>query len=241
VKAAIVCLILGCVSLSSAQRSSLRPSESINVQRLFKFSGTLGASHRTGLVVGASALRFAIYDEPDGGKARWQETKNVNVDALGRYTVLLGESALGGLPPELFTSRATYWLGVQAFGQPEEARVLLVESVQKVDPIAASSLISEGGIRYSASDRYLGLTLLVMFLVGAWIACGELRKWWKTHTERYGEPPFVELLRFIPSPDDLRRATQALRDPLSGKLRAICGRVQQSTQITESDQPKKAA
>jgi hypothetical protein len=170
----------------------------------------------------------------------------VNVDAQGRYTVLLGETAPEGLPAGLLTSGATYWLGVQSSGQPEEARVQLVESAEKVDPIAPSSLISEGASQHSASDRYLAKIVLVMFLVGAWIAYGELRKLWKTHTERYGEPPFVKLLRFIPSSDDLRRATQALRDLLSSKLRSIRGRVQQSAQTLDAqavniDQPKKAA
>jgi hypothetical protein len=247
VKVALVCLLLGFVSLSAAQGSSPRPSESINIQRLFKFSGNLASSHREGFVAGAGPLRLAIYNEPAGGKARWQETQNVNVDAQGRYTVLLGETAPEGFPAGLLTSGATYWLGVQASGQPEEARVQLVESAEKVDPIAPSSLIiSEERSRYSASDRNLALGLLIMFLVGAWIAYGELRKLWKTHTERYGEPPFVELFRFIPSSDDLRRATQALRDLLSSKLRSVRGRVQQSAQTLDAqtvdiDQPKKAA
>lgn len=72
-----------------------------------------------------------------------------------------------------------------------------------------------------ASDRYLAWIVSIMFLVGAWMACGELQKWWKTRTEQYGEPP-VNLLRFVPSPD---------------KLRSLRGRLQ----LVEGDRPKKAA
>jgi trimeric autotransporter adhesin len=214
VKATLVYLILACVSVSPAQEPSPNPRESVNVQRLLKFSGALTGSHRPGIGIGTVALHFTIYNESYGGKPYWQETVNVDVNAQGRYTVLLGETAVGGLPPSLLASRATHWLGVQASGQPEEARVLLVESAQKVDPVAPSSLIGERVSPYSASDRNLALILLIMFLVGSWIACGELRKWWKTHTEQYGEPP-VNLLRFVPSPDKLQRAAQLLQYPFS--------------------------
>jgi hypothetical protein len=56
------------------------------------------------------------------------ETQNVQLDALGRYSVLLGVSLPGGLPLDLFTTGKALWLGVQAQlpGQAEQPRVLLV-------------------------------------------------------------------------------------------------------------------
>jgi hypothetical protein len=241
VKATLVYVILACVSVSPAQESAPKPRESGNVQRLFKFSGALTGSHRQGIGIGTVALHFTIYNESYGGKPYWQETENVDVNAQGRYTVLLGETALGGLPPSLFASRATHWLGVQASGQPEEARVLLVESAQKVDPVSPRSLISERtASKYSASDRNLALIVLIMFLAGIPIGCGELRKCWKLHTEQYGEPP-INLLRFVPSSDKLRRGSELLRHSLSDRLRSIGGRLQHSTELIENDRPTKAA
>jgi hypothetical protein len=75
----------------------------------------------------------------------------------------------------------------------------------------------------AASDRHLAWIVSIMFLVGAWIAYGELRKWWKTHPERYGSPPLANLLRFVSSPGKPQRAAQY------------------SPQIVDSDRPKKAA
>jgi hypothetical protein len=177
----------------------------------------------------------------------------VNVDAHGGYTVLLGDTSLGGLPPDLFASSATHWIGVQAAGQPEGPRILLVElsPAHETDPISPSSLTSERASPISARDRNIALILLIMFLIGALMACGELRKWWKTRTEQYGEPP-VNLLRFVPTPDKLRRAAQVLREPLSDKLRSIRGRFERPTPTLDhstqsiaihidKDRPTKAA
>jgi hypothetical protein len=249
VKSTLVYFILGCVSLSLAQESSPGRSQSVNVQRLFKFSGTLTGSHRPGFVVGLVTLRFAMYNEPDGGKAYWQETQKVDADARGRYSVLLGETALGGLPADLFASPGSHWLGVQASDQPEQPRVRLVElpSARTADPISPSTSISEAPEQYNPTERRLALILFIMFLVGTGMACVELRKWWKTRTERYGEPPFANLLRFVPNPDRLRRAAQLLRVPLSDRVRSMGGRSQPSTQSIDidididNDRPTRAA
>lgn len=69
-KTFFVCLILGCLSLSSAQEAPPpRPNESVNIQRLFKFSGTLPGADRATFAVGPVALRFAIYNVAEGGEA----------------------------------------------------------------------------------------------------------------------------------------------------------------------------
>jgi hypothetical protein len=237
-----VSLLFGSVALCLAQEASPWSGESADVQRLFKFSGTLTDSHRTGFVGGVS-VRSTMYDQPDGGEAYWQETQNVRPDARGRYTVLLGETTLGGLPAEIFASRGRHWLEVRASGQPEQARILLVElpSTWKPDPISPSAPVSKRAILPSdPTERRLALILLIMFLGGASMAYGEVVKWWKTRAELYGEP-VTDPLSSVPSPDQAGHTTEMLRFPLAEKFRSIRGRFQHLIQNIDSDRPNKAA
>jgi len=239
VKLTLVCVLLGCVSLSPAQELSAWSGESVDVQRLLKFSGTLTASHRAG-IGGAPAGRFTIYSGPNGGEAYWEETQNVRPDAQGRYPALLGSTTLGGLPPDIFASRGSHWLGVQVSGQPEQARVLLVPTAWKPDPIS-NRPISKPAILSDPTERHLALILLIMFLAGTAMACGEVRKWWRTRTEQYGASPFANLVGSAPNPDSVRRAAEVVRFPLTQKFRALREHFQHSTQSGEDDQPTKAA
>jgi hypothetical protein len=248
VKLTVVCaifvsLLLGCVALGLAQEASPWSGESADVQRLFKFSGTLTDSHRTGFVGGVS-VRFTMYDQPDGGEPYWQETQNVRPDARGRYTVLLGETTLGGLPAEIFVSRGRHWLEVRASGQPEQARILLVElpSRWKPDPISSSAPVSKRTILPSdPTERRLALILLIMFLGGTAMAYGEVVKWWKTRAELYGEPPLTDPFNSVPGPDKTGHSAEMLRFPLAEKFRSIRGRFQHLIQSMDSDRPNKAA
>ncbi|MEO6119305.1 MAG: hypothetical protein ABIP12_01340 [Terriglobales bacterium] len=94
------------------------------VPRLIKFGGTLpdNAVARAGTV----GIRFAIYGERTGGAPLWQETQNVQLDAQGRYAVLLGANR--EFSAGIFSNNEARWLGVQvlADAEPEQARVLLV-------------------------------------------------------------------------------------------------------------------
>jgi hypothetical protein len=81
-----------------------------------------------------------------------------------------------------------------------------------------------------ATDRYLALMILTMFIVGAAMAWAELREWWKRRTERYGEPPLADLLDFVPGPDKLR-----------GYFRRSAQSLNQSTEDAENVEPTKAA
>ncbi len=97
------------------------------VPRLIKFSGTLknaSGAPRTGTV----GLTFAIYAEQEGGATLWTETQNVELDAGGHYSVLLGSTQSEGMPLDLFASGDPRWLGVKVElpGEVELARVLLV-------------------------------------------------------------------------------------------------------------------
>lgn len=75
-----------------------------------------------------------MYNQPYGGSAYWQETQNVHPDAEGGYTVLLGETTMGGLPADIVAPGGIHWLGVQVSGQPEQPRMLLVEMPFKFKP-----------------------------------------------------------------------------------------------------------
>jgi hypothetical protein len=77
-------------------------------------------------MTGVVGITFSLYQEQQGGSPLWVETRNVQADANGHYTALLGSASAEGMPLELFSSGEAQWLGVQIQGQPERARVLLV-------------------------------------------------------------------------------------------------------------------
>ena len=79
---------------------------------------------KTGIV----GITFALYKDQQGGAPLWLETQNVQADASGRYTVMLGATKSDGLPMEFFSSNEARWVGVQPRGQSEQPRVLLVSA-----------------------------------------------------------------------------------------------------------------
>jgi hypothetical protein len=243
VKPPLVCVIVACFSFSSAHALSPPLRESVYVQRLFKFSGNLNQT-QGGVTGGTVALHFKMYNQPYGGSPYWQETQSVHPDAEGGYTVLLGETTMGGLPTDIVAPGGIHWLGVQVSGQPEQPRMLLVEMPPpfKPDPVSAISPASESATQNHATERHITLLLSTMFLIGTLMICVEVVKWWKRRMEQYGPPPFAHLIRYVAGPERLWRATQVLWFPLSGS-RAIPGRLPHSAQSIDidEDQPKKAA
>jgi hypothetical protein len=245
----LVCVIVGCVCLSPAQNLPPRSGDSVNVQRLLKFSGTLTDPLRQS--IGSAALHFAIYNQPYGGAAYWQETQNVHPDAQGHYTVLLGETTPGGLPPEILASGGAHWLAVEASGQPEQSRILLVELPAASQSHPTNSSASESESATPSSDYYIAAILSIMFLAGLWMTYVDTRKRWKTQTEQ-GEPPFANLLTLIsslltlissliPSRERIQCVTQTVSIASSNRFRALRGRLQRSLHNVADDQPKKAA
>jgi hypothetical protein len=95
------------------------------VPRLVRFSGTatIIGSTAPGGVVGVT---FSLYAEQNGGAPLWSEVQNVQVDKIGRYTVMLGSSQADGLPLELFTGAQAQWLGVRVEAQAEQPRIMLL-------------------------------------------------------------------------------------------------------------------
>jgi hypothetical protein len=128
-----ISLILGlCVGFFlvcqiQAQQVATSSNGSTTLPRLVRFSGTardINGSPLTGVV----GITFAIYSDQTGGAALWLESQNVQADANGRYTVLLGASKPDGLPTDMFTSEQARWVGIQISGQTEQPRVLLVSA-----------------------------------------------------------------------------------------------------------------
>jgi hypothetical protein len=72
------------------------------------------------------SVTFSLYDQLQFGTLLWTEVQNLELDQNGRYSTLLGSGSPAGIPLELFTSGHERWLEVQAAGQPEEPRTLMV-------------------------------------------------------------------------------------------------------------------
>jgi hypothetical protein len=130
-KLSICCLLLAVLLspfISFAQTPSGQlgvPSTSTDVPKLVRFSGT--AMDETGKpFTGVLGVTFSLYKDQQGGAPLWVETQNVQADANGHYTTLLGSASVEGVPLSLFSSGEAQWLGVQVQGQPAQPRVLLV-------------------------------------------------------------------------------------------------------------------
>jgi len=139
-----VILLAVCVpAMAFAQAAT---NSTIAVPRLIRFSGTLGniaGKPATGLV----GVTFSLYEEEQGGSPIWTETQNVRADAGGRYTVVLGSTRNEGMPAEAFASGQGRWLGVQAQGESERPRSLLVSVPYALKAVDAETL---GGLPASA-------------------------------------------------------------------------------------------
>jgi hypothetical protein len=117
-------------SASATQVSSAATANS--VPQIIQFSGQLGgtANGAAAVPAGTISITFTLYENEQGGTALWSETQNVQVDAQGHYTALLGSTSPDGLPMNLFTTVQAHWLAVQPLleGYSEQPRVLLVSA-----------------------------------------------------------------------------------------------------------------
>ena len=121
-------LVVFCFSSGLAQPSPTTASkggEYAAVPTLVNFNGMVAdASGKSlGSMVG---ITFSLYKDQQGGAPLWMETQNVQPDKGGHYSVMLGSTTRQGVPTALFASGEARWLGVQAQGQAEQARVLLM-------------------------------------------------------------------------------------------------------------------
>jgi hypothetical protein len=98
-----------------------------HVPRLITVNGVLLDRDRHPLT-GVVGVTLSLYRDQVGGAPVWLESQNVQLDANGGYTLLLGAATADGLPMDLFTGGDPRWLGVrpQVFLADEQPRVLLV-------------------------------------------------------------------------------------------------------------------
>ena len=95
------------------------------VPALTSFSGVLTGLDGTPLT-GVVGVTLSLYKEQQAGAPLWMETQSVKADRSGRFMLTLGATTATGLPADMFVSGEARWLGVQAAGQPEQPRVLLL-------------------------------------------------------------------------------------------------------------------
>src|SRR5258708_22960997 len=92
VMVAVGCLMLG-VLLTAQQEAAIRIERPAlvadPVPRVIKYSGTLKDTLGKTLS-GIHAVNFLIYKDKQAGSALWMETQNVQADAAGNYSVLVG-------------------------------------------------------------------------------------------------------------------------------------------------------
>ena len=121
------------------------------VPRLVRISNTFHPAN--GLAAApVESVTLSVYNEQSGGTPLWQETQNVNVDAEGHYTVLMGATQNDGVPLDLFSSSEPRWLGVQFNrpGETEQPRVLMASVPYALKASDAETL---GGLPASAYLR----------------------------------------------------------------------------------------
>src|SRR5579872_1588 len=117
--ACAVMLLVSGLPITFAQQSSA------SIPALVNFSGVL--TDNTGKpLTNVVGVTFSLYKDQQGGSPLWIETQNVQPDKAGHYSVTLGATTSQGLPGDLFSSGEARWLCVQAQGQSEQPRVMLL-------------------------------------------------------------------------------------------------------------------
>ena len=121
--------VLVYASLGAAQevqQSSYSPAPATaTVPRLVRITGSVRDDARRPLT-GGMEITLSLYEDQNDQVAIWHEIQSVQLDAAGRYSVLLGATMEGGLPQEIFSAGQARWLGVHPNGQPEQPRILLL-------------------------------------------------------------------------------------------------------------------
>lgn len=122
IRTAPVILFMAAVGALFAQQGQPAPV----VPRLVRVTNTFHPAN--GLPTSVESVTLSIYSEEHEGAPLWSETQNVNVDAEGRYNVVMGSTRAEGVSTELFVTDEPRWLGV-TFNRPgerEQPRMLLV-------------------------------------------------------------------------------------------------------------------
>ena len=110
---------------STAISSAASTTNGAVVPRLVNYSGVLTDVNGHPLT-GVVGVTFTLYQDSEGGTPLWMEIQNVQPTKNGHYSVMLGSTTSTGLPQDVFVTGEARWLGVQAEGQAEQPRTLLV-------------------------------------------------------------------------------------------------------------------
>jgi hypothetical protein len=95
------------------------------VPPLVNFSGVITGPNGKPLS-GPLTLTFSLYKEQQDNTPLWTEIQIVDADKNGHYSVMLGSNSRDGLPSDIFVAGDARWLAVEAEGQVEQPRVLLL-------------------------------------------------------------------------------------------------------------------
>lgn len=144
---------------AAAQDSTTNSQAGLNVvPHLIKFSGL--AKDETGKPIsGTLGVTFALYKDEQGGAPLWLETQNVQADANGNYTVMLGATRPDGLPLDLFTSGEARWLGVRT-AELEQPRILLVSVPYAIKAHEAETLAGRSISDFVLNESRPGTTVI---------------------------------------------------------------------------------
>jgi hypothetical protein len=136
-------------SLPGQAQQTVAMATNVIVPPLVNFNGVLTDVNGKPLT-DIRGVTFSLYKEEQGGAPLWMETQNVRPDTNGGYAVMLGSTTSAGIPADLFAAGEARWLGVQAAGQPEKPRVLLVAVPYALKAADAETV---GGLPASAFMR----------------------------------------------------------------------------------------
>jgi hypothetical protein len=144
---------LACLPALQAQQLSGGSTAPTPVPRVVWFSGAFHPAD--GLPIApVETVTLAVYHEEQGGDPLWQESHNVVVDAVGRYSVLMGSASMDGVPPSLFTTGEPRWLGVRfsRAGEREQPRVPLASVPYALKAADADTLGGKPASAYLLAD-----------------------------------------------------------------------------------------
>jgi len=150
-------LVLQPIGAQPAPQAAVSGGLPGSVPRLVKYSGALGLAEPKSGPVG---VEFAIYKEESGGVALWSEIQNVEPDATGQYTVLLGATKNGGLAPDVLGSGEARWLAITPLGAAPQPRVRLVsvpyalraEEALRIAGVPASEIVRKADLSDSVRE-----------------------------------------------------------------------------------------
>jgi hypothetical protein len=143
----VVSFLSAVICTTQAQTATTNSSPTLTqVPRLIKFSG-LAQDETKKSLSGVVGITFSLYKDQQGGSPLWVETQNVQVDASGHYTAMLGSASAEGVPLSLFSLGEAHWISTQVSGHAESARVLLLSVPYALKAADAETL---GGLPASA-------------------------------------------------------------------------------------------